>query len=392
MKDNSILPKDITPLKVCFPFDNKTIGGSTHATKLLIQQLNQKNIIPSVVVHHKRSWVDGLDDLSGDEFTEMDIRLPFTRQGIAVTIYDFMKASFFLANFLIKEKIDIVHTNQDSTGIAWSVACKLTRKAHVWHQHAKPAMSRTTRLLRNQSSLLLSVSEYVGTELQNAGRAPDLKFENLFAFEEAIDVSAQLKQKKRGDLGLENDAIFLMFVGSLTKQKRPQQALEVLAQVKQKERRPVKLKIFGDNRHNLEKSLNEYASQLGISKDVEFMGVQNNLADYYQVADFLLAPAINEGFGRVLVEAMYYGCIVIASDSGGHRDIVENGKSGFLVEPESTQDMATTLLTCLSVPNQNSDIIAYAKKIATNYCSAREQLQQLVARYDEISKKNTRFG
>lgn len=374
-------------LRVCFPFENRSVGGSYYATKLLIEHFDPQVVKSFVVTHQKGPWSRLLTEFCGDQHFELALSLPFSRAGIVRTVYDFVKCSLSLSSFLRREHIDIVHTNEDSTALAWALACRLAGKVHVWHQHAVPAASRSTRLLRNQSTVLLSASEYIGEELRSAGRAPDFKLDNPFVFEGEVGVSERLKQEKRKALGLSGEALVLVFVGSLTEQKRPRQAIEVLAQLQRLAGRTVGLKMFGDDRYGMMKDLESYASELGVAENLEFMGVHTSLSSYYQAADFLLSPAIQEGFGRVLVEAMYYGCCVVAADSGGHREVIESGKNGFLVKPDSSQDMVSAVLSCMSNPAERKRIIQNAKNDAQKRCDNKVQLIKLMDIYREILNK-----
>lgn len=373
-------------MKVCFPFENKLVGGSYHATKLLIEHLDRRDITPFVVTHQRGPWSELLTGLCGDRHVEIDLPLPFTRPGKVSTLCDLVKCSVSLAAFLRKQKIDIVHTNEDSTAIAWSLACKLAGKAQVWHQHAVPTASRSTRLLRNRVAVLLSASDYIGQMLAVAGRPPDYKLENLFAFDEIEEVGEQAKRNRRWALGLPGDGLFLIFVGALTEQKRPMQAIEVLAQLQSRSSQDTYLHVFGDDRSGIKKNLKSYAKELGVDGSVEFMGVRTTLANYYMASDFLLAPAINEGFGRVLIEAMYYGCIVIAADSGGHREIVESGKTGVLTKPDLSEEMTSAIVSCLSNPDEKRNMALNAKKAAQVRCEHDSQLMQLLELYSKHLK------
>ena len=54
----------------------------------------------------------------------------------------------------------------------------------------------------------------------------------------------------------------------------------------------------------------------------------------------LVAPAKNEGLGRTLIEAIQVGTPVVASDHGGHREILEKNCMGVLIDPDDTGALA----------------------------------------------------
>ena len=57
---------------------------------------------------------------------------------------------------------------------------------------------------------------------------------------------------------------------------------------------------------------------------------KRHILPYLKISDLIICPAKNEGFGRVLIEAMI-GDIGLASNSGGHKEIINDGENGFLL-------------------------------------------------------------
>ena len=85
-----------------------------------------------------------------------------------------------------------------------------------------------------------------------------------------------------------------------------------------------------------------------------FAGFQPNPSFLLAGCDLLLAPAVNEGHGRALVEAMLAGTPVIASASGGHQEIVRQNETGILVAPEESEAMADAAVALLNIPDRTA--------------------------------------
>ena len=91
------------------------------------------------------------------------------------------------------------------------------------------------------------------------------------------------------------------------------------------------------------------AGALGVSERVMLFPPQPQikLADFYAAADVVLVPSRSESFGLVALEAQACGTPVVAASVGGLRYVVENERSGFLVEGHDPGDHADRLLRIL---------------------------------------------
>jgi len=79
---------------------------------------------------------------------------------------------------------------------------------------------------------------------------------------------------------------------------------------------------------------------LGVEPLVHFLGVQESMEDLLPLADLFLLPSEHESFGLVALEAMACGVPVIATGRGGTGELIEDGVSGFLVEPHDVEEIA----------------------------------------------------
>lgn len=99
-----------------------------------------------------------------------------------------------------------------------------------------------------------------------------------------------------------------------------------LARNKQK----LKLLILGDG--YLRKQIQNYAESLNIADDLILMGYENNLYPYMQRCDVYVMTSLWEGMPNVLLEALAYGCKIIALDCPcSPREILQDGKFGTLL-------------------------------------------------------------
>ncbi|HEY3739941.1 MAG TPA: glycosyltransferase family 4 protein [Bryobacteraceae bacterium] len=97
---------------------------------------------------------------------------------------------------------------------------------------------------------------------------------------------------------------------------------------------------------------------------VQFLGWQNDLRQFYGQLDLLAVPsAPGEGFGRVIIEAFSAGVPVVAYDSGGIGELIEDGVTGFLVRPQTPDALAARLREACEDPTARRAIAARGRAL-----------------------------
>jgi len=119
---------------------------------------------------------------------------------------------------------------------------------------------------------------------------------------------------------------------------------------------------------NYEDDLHALAKDLGIADRVVFTGFRTDVPDMLRLVDVVVHASITpEPFGRVIAEAMAMKRPVIATSAGGPTEIIEDGRTGFLVPPGDDVAMAERIIDLLLDP-------ALAQRIAeAGYREARER-------------------
>jgi len=151
------------------------------------------------------------------------------------------------------------------------------------------------------------------------------------------------KTDARNELGLSKDKILLLFVGRFVQIKNVPMLIKVLAQVR-KYRSDVELVLVGDGSEKI--SLQNQAEQLGVLNQVHFVGRAkgDKLKLFYSAADMFLLSSHYDNFPNVILEAMAMELPVIATRVGGVPSQIEDGITGYLVDPDGYEDMAKYIL------------------------------------------------
>jgi len=129
----------------------------------------------------------------------------------------------------------------------------------------------------------------------------------------------------------------------------------------------------------------ELASALGVSERVMLFPPQpqSKLADFYLAADVVLVPSRSESFGLVALEAQACGTPVVAANVGGLPYVIEDRRSGFLVEGHDPGDHADRLLQILRDPRRQSAFGEEAARQALRF-TWDATTDQMVRVYDEV--------
>jgi glycosyltransferase involved in cell wall biosynthesis len=374
------------PRRILFPFVGDSLGGSQFATLSLIQRLDASRYTPVVVLEQAGPLDRRLKEL-GLRFAVIGPRpLPGEMPRAWPTLARMARLLPRNLALLRRQRIWAVHTNDLRMHLAWGPAAKLAGRRFFWHVHVNLKDNALWRGLGWLADGVLVVSETARRTLPLSVREAAVLTPNPFAVSAPIPDRAQARAALAGELGLDPSLSWLCFVGNLARQKRPQVFVRALAALG----RPVCGLLVGQDREGLWPALEAAAAAAGgAAPRLCFLGFRDDLPAILAAADVVVAPGVNESFGRVPVEAMLAGRPVVAAASGGHLETIADGKTGLLVRPDDADGFAAAIARVLDDVGLAARLAAEARRIATaRYEPARyaEACQRL---YDAIAARET---
>jgi len=120
---------------------------------------------------------------------------------------------------------------------------------------------------------------------------------------------------------------------------------------------------------------------------VRFLGWRDDIPEIMPVLDIFVFPSLNEGMGRVLVEAMAAGRPLVASNVGGIPDLISQGENGLLVPAADPKALAHELVFLISHPDTRKEMGKKGRRMAARFgtVSMVQKIEQLY--HDVLAEK-----
>ncbi|BBC72702.1 glycosyl transferase [Altererythrobacter sp. B11] len=336
------------PARICFPFAGDVVGGSHISALGLIDRLDRSRFDPLIVVQYPGGKVArlfrdrGLPAESPFDWPEIPLN---RRVGLNAFAAALRRIGPQVA-FLRRNHIAIVHSNDGRTHAVWALAARLAGARLLWHHRGSPDARGLRFAAPFLADRVLAVSEFAMPRrglLSAAGKAQVVH--SPFDTDLAVNRSAA-RRTLLEELQVREDTLFVGYSGLFIDRKRPLHFIEIVRRMHElAPGRPVCGVMFG----TAEDTAMDQAMQMRIAMagrdgaDVRIMGWRSPGTFWLAACDILLVPAVDEPFGRTLIEAQLVGTPVVATRSGGNIEALR-GETGVLVAPEDIDAMAKAAL------------------------------------------------
>lgn len=137
------------------------------------------------------------------------------------------------------------------------------------------------------------------------------------------------KERYRKQLGLKHDDFVILMIAELNKNKNHMQLINAMSLLKYKY---PKIKVLCAGKGPLKEKLENKIKDLGLDKNIEFLGFRSDIKKLLNISDCITLFSLREGLGKCLLEGMIAGKPLIATDTRGPRELIENNANGYLVK------------------------------------------------------------
>jgi glycosyltransferase involved in cell wall biosynthesis len=382
-------------IKIIHIITRLDMGGSAQNTLLTCKELSGKY---EIILVHGLAHESGMSDLekniveNGIENAKTQgirvIQLPSLVRSIR-PIKDF-KALLVLVWLIFKEKPNIVHTHSSKAGILGRLAAKMafvpniihTPHGHVFYGHFGAFASKMflwiEKLFSRFTDRIVALTDGEKNDYEKLYVCPS---EKLLKIHSGVDVAQYMQAngnmvEKRRSLGLDQNEAVIGFVGWLLPIKGPVYLIKAMEYVWPEY--PEASLVFVGKGH-LDVDLRAQALRMNANGRVKFLGWREDIVEIMTIFDMLVLPSLNEGMGRVLVEAMAAGKPVVASRVGGIPDLVRNDETGYLVPPADAEALADGIKKLLDDPEKAWEMGQRGKE----YCR-QFSIEAMIEKLDDL--------
>lgn len=379
-------------LKVLHIITRLDKGGSAENTFLTITGLNQINYSVTLL----SGPVAPPDQERRRQVEEYGIQYIYIPKLVRnIHFINDLKTLITIYNFLRREKFDIVHTHTSKAGLLGRLAAKIagvpiiihTPHGHVFFGYFGRLKTNIFILLEKLASrmtdIIITLTNSEKEDYLKYRIAPEHKFTVIYSgvdLNRFMQRASEEAQNFKIELGIPEKSSIVGTVGRLVPVKGLEFLIKAAKLVIQKF--PDTFFILAGDGH-LGQNLKKQASELGIEKNIIFLGWRDDVARIISTYDIFVLPSLNEGMGRVLVEAMALGKPIVASGIGGIPDLVTHGRNGFLVPPKNPEQLANYIQILLENKEQREKMGQAGKKIAVNF-SKEIMVERIAELYREL--------
>jgi L-malate glycosyltransferase len=323
---------------------------------------------------------------SGGRLLDSCDKIPVLRM-----IFYFISGLWTTTRVVLSRRCELIHVHfVIPTGIIAVLAGVLTRRKVIvtvygteinWFMwNPSRTIGTLIKLVLNKADVITAISEYAKTA---AGRYISAGKDVVVTGVGGIDYlkigEVPGRSSARIELGLKEEEYIILFIGGLTRRKRVTDLLDAFARIRGDIQNP-RLIIIGKGEER--DRLGKMAEERHLTDSVTFIDRVPVVMPYYAAADMFVLPSEEEGLGVVTMEAMAYGCPVLATRTSGSLNLIREDVDGFLCEVGDPEGLARKIKFLYDNPAMTKTAAGLAREKARMEFSLESQVDKFVRVYE----------
>lgn len=354
-------------IKVCFIITKLELGGAQKVALYTAEHIN-KDAFEEFLITGKGGI---LDSFAAEKFKIYQLS-NLIRE---ISPLKDLKALLHIYGVLKREKPDIVHTHSSKAGILGRIAAKLARVKVIIHTVHGYSFNETQVFFKKKfyvlleklcsffSDKLIAVAE---EDIKKGLKYKIAKKSKFVLIRAGIDTGYYKNfaagRDFRTSLGISAKAKVIITIGPFKPQKNLKDFINAAKLVSEVHKDAVFL-VAGDG--EMRPGLEALISSLGLRDKIMLLGWRNDIAELLYASDIFVLTSLWEGLPCSIVEAMCCSKPVVANAVDGVKEIVQDGKTGFLTEPRDYASTAEKINYLLSDQKELYEMGKRAKEAVT---------------------------
>lgn len=371
-------------------------AGAYHSMVALIKFLRNYGVESYVAVSDK---ADGLDLLEKNKIPYFKMRAcaytwiisnranKLERLKMPLK-YIFSKlSSVRLIAYAKENKIDLVHENNSACYIGFFVS-KFLGIPHIWHIrefleedfNASFWNKQKAISFMNDSEAIIAISDAIKEKYRCY-----IRQEIMHRIYNGITINDYYLHSNRQLL---KGSCNILCVGRVCEGKGQADVIRSMVVLKERYAFMPQLYIAGVYTEEYKKLIMRPAENAQIAKNIHFLGQCDNMRELYSKMDILCMASHKEAFGRVTVEAMLSGMLVIGADSGGTAEIISENETGFLYRTGDVDHLAEVIHKVTANAEQVATVAKRGQEHAKIYFDAERNAKEIYELYQKLMEKS----
>lgn len=195
-------------------------------------------------------------------------------------------------------------------------------------------------------------------------------------------MSPSEKHNLRKSLGLKDDDFVMIFPARLDKNKNQEMLIKVMATLSKKNPK-IHLLLPGKDPYN--NHIYKLIKKYNLQKHVHILGFRKDIPQLLKISDIAVSSSLREGLPVNLIEAMYSGLPIVATNCRGQRELITNGVNGFLTQTKDTNRFCE----CVNIVIESKEIrkkLINTNKLLMRKYSSESILQRISSVYFRKNK------
>ena len=290
--------------------------------------------------------------------------------------------------------LDILHGHSSKGGALarltrWGITRAVVYTPNAWYTMnpelgslGRTAYGAIERTLAAVTERIIVTSAEEREHACELGIAPDKLVEiangiQLWDWSEVEDTRRRVRQR----YGIAEDAIVVGFLGRLVRQKAPDLAVRVFAELR-RHRDDIVVIMAGDGEEA--ERTRALARELGVDSHIVWLtGVRGR--EIIPAFDIFLMTSLYEGFPYALIEALNCGCAAVTTSVGGARACVQDGVNGYVIDDGTTSSLVAALLKVVDTMEDRTLIQESSRRIAEGF-SCERMVEHTLGVYETVAE------